>query len=272
MSFDFYVLECAAETCFAEIYLNDIPVILRGPGIGMYFDGPVNQLLVDGVNRISLLIRPGETPAESRTGTNGEKVNVQPKGDKAFARIVGYPFGALSGGPEGQELLRVDWNGHEEDSFDFPMEVSAEANLGPLFGGWAWQVAPKLELDEATRASVHEFLGKARADLEAFDAEAHIQRCILHLRELGRAYDTRASKKMNLIRMALEEDSKKAGFGFEELDPETYSLRLIAGGRMIECIGKDWEPLIREKPSPEGDSGSYEMRIAKVDGEWAVVR
>jgi len=272
MSYDFYFLECAAETVFAEFYLNDIPIIVRGPVLGMYSDGAVNQFLVNGENKVSMLIRPGETPAEARTGTNNEKVKIQPKTDKASVRLVGYPYGALSGGPEGTEIFRLDWNGHPEDEFEFPLEISGKVNLGDLNSGWSWQEAPVIELNEETRKSIHEFLVAARKDLSEGKAEAHIDRVRPHLRELARAYDSRASTKMNMIRDGLKEDMAKPGFGFEELDPKEYSLRLCAGGRMVQCIGKDWEPLIKELPDPEGNSGSYEMMLARLDGEWKVVR
>lgn len=272
MAHDFYVIECAAENVFAEFYLNDIPLFVRGPVLGIYADSPVNQYTVDGVNTLSILVRPGPTPAEARSGENGEKTIVQPKGDKAHVRLVGYPYGALSGGDEGQELLRLDWNGHEEDEFEFPLELSARVDLGEIHGPWCWQDAPILELNDDTRKSVHEFLEAARKDLAAANAEAHIDRVRLHLRELARAYDSRASTKMNLIRTSLAEDKAQPGFGFEELDPESYSLRLCAGGRLIQCVGKDWEPLIKQLPGPDGDTASYEMMIAKIDGEWKVVR
>jgi len=41
---------------------------------------------------------------------------------------------------------------------------------------------------------------------------------------------------------------------------------------MIECLGKDWQPIIRGVPDPEEGRFMYPMMIGKLKGDWLIMR
>src|SRR4051812_3796246 len=101
----FYILECKAEGCEAEFFLNGVPVLTRGaPRWGAFTGVPVNPLVVDGENSLEVVVRPGDVPSESRTGPFGPKQLVPCKDEFVQAKLVRYPIGAVVGGPDGFEL------------------------------------------------------------------------------------------------------------------------------------------------------------------------
>ena len=96
---DYYVLECSARECVAEFYLNDIPVVRRGPDLGLHFAGQSNQYLVDGRNELSVLVEPGPTPGEAISGKGGARSRREAAGAAVSAALCKYPPGATVGGP-----------------------------------------------------------------------------------------------------------------------------------------------------------------------------
>ena len=105
----FYVFECLARGCVAEFYLNDIPIIRRGSGVGLEYGGQVNQYLVDGTNELTIVVNPGPVPGEagSITTVDARKVATDACGTvpstmlirKMFLRASFTPFSTALGTP-----------------------------------------------------------------------------------------------------------------------------------------------------------------------------
>lgn len=62
-------LEASVEGCDAEVYLNGVPLgrIFGDGARANVFGQTVNDYVVDGPNRVELLIDPGERPSQART-------------------------------------------------------------------------------------------------------------------------------------------------------------------------------------------------------------
>ncbi len=268
----FYVFECVVEGCDAEFYLNDIPVIRRGPDLGTFFGGQSNQYVVDGENEIGIVVNPGPTPAKAMTGEAGRRQRTQADGAKAMARLVRYPFGAVVGGPSGEILMHCDWQAPAEGtSYVFPRAVSATTDLGEMFGSWHWQGADRIDLDEDVRGELGVFLEELRANLAAGDPEPFIELSRPRLKDLARAYSLPPGQKERQIRDVTELDARQPWWGMQPLDPETFAFRLCARGRLVELIGRDWEPVLKENPDEDGSLGQYGMLVGRLDGEWAIL-
>ena len=56
------VVEAEVHNCTVELYINDIPAGLCGIGINQKTTIPINEYLIDGTNKLSVLINPGDTP------------------------------------------------------------------------------------------------------------------------------------------------------------------------------------------------------------------
>lgn len=272
MAADFYVLECEVKGCDAELWLNDIPVIRRGPKHGLYAGVPVNQFVCDGPNVLTAIIRPGSKPSGAATGGDDGKSWHTPEDEKVWAKLSAYEHGAVVGGPGAQHLIEIAWPPEPKAPAEHPLLVSGSADLGEVRGKWAFEDAPVLVLDDATKKEVAAYLMEIQKLLDEGDCEAFLKKQRIRLDEGARAYDARPAKKKNEIRRLMADEFGQDGYGFLPIDEGIFDLRLVAGGRMIECVGSDWEPLVRQKPDAEGNLGFWDMMLAKIDGEWQIVR
>ncbi len=100
----FYVFECAVDNCDAEFYLNDIPVVLRKQDGGRLFGGPVNELVVEGINEIGVVINPGPEPGLALSGREGKRDRFVATDAKLFAALSIYPRGPWLAARTGKSL------------------------------------------------------------------------------------------------------------------------------------------------------------------------
>lgn len=269
---DFYVLECEATGCDAEFWLNDIPVVRRGPTHGLYLSAPVNHLVRDGENVLTAVIRSGPIPSQSKTGVPDAPEMHVAEEERVWAKVSAYPRGAVAGGPDGQHLIQLDWPPIPRLPTVHPLVLSAREDLGKLRGAWAWETAPELTLDDATKKEIFDYLTALRALLNDGDCDAFLTKQKLRLADIARAFDMRPSQKMNQIRRIFADEFGQPNWVFDPLDEGSFDLRLVADGRMVECIGKDWEPIVRQAPDADGNVGAWDVMLAKIDGAWQIVR
>lgn len=268
----FYVFECEVDNCAAEFYFNDIPLTLRGKKIGRFYNGQSNQYVVEGENEIAAVINPGPTPSQAITGENGERRAAAARDARVFARLALYPFGAVAGGPDGKELLSLEWTASKDEPIVFPRVVSASADIGYTGGRWLWQDAPRVELDDANLEDIEAFLRALHISLMAGSPDVLIETSQIRIAETEYAYQLTPGEKESLIRRVTAVDSQQPWWGMQPLIPELFDFRLCGRGRLVECIGKDWAPLLKENPDDEGGQGMYSMIVAMIDDEWTIVR
>lgn len=279
MATNYYVLECETHGCDAEFWVNDVPVVRRGPEIGFYFGGPVNELILSGVNELSMVIKPGPTPSESKSGAGGVKTEFSASSEKVWARLAVYPQGATVGGPDGRELVRADWPIKDEKkkrddfrSLPYPMVITERVELASPFGEWTWLKSPRLKLDDATRREVLQFLTELRTRFATGDPDPFIRASSIRLREVMGSYEMSPAARVNLIRSAIRQESSQPEWGFEPIEAKELDLRLVGGERMVECVRRDWKPVLAQKPDKEGNQSFYDMMLGRVDGNWQILR
>lgn len=268
----FYVLECASEDCDAEFYLNDIPIVRRGPKLGPFYGGQSNQYLIDGCNEIAIVVNPGPTPSQalSRKSVRFPRVSIKPA--KVTARLALYPFGAVVGGPDAKELMKVEWVSSSDEPTVYPKVVSCESDLGELFGSWEWESAPRLELNDPTRKEIVKFVENLHLSLAAGDPELFIDLGAPRLNDMEKAYGQDPGSKSEMLRNIMQVDVQESWWGMQALAPGQYDFRLCARDRMVEVIGKDWKPVITEEADDDGGVGSYPMLLSKIKDKWRIVR
>lgn len=267
----FYVFECTAEGCVAEFYLNDIPIVRRGPDLGQFYAGQANQYVCDGANEITIVIGTGSTPSRALAGDSPARQQIALNNARASARLARYPFGSVVGGPDAQELMRVDWDAGTDLTKYVPLVAGASADLGPIYGSWTWQSAPAVGLDSDSRNEIRDFLNLLAGTLAAGDAGPFIEAGSSRLADTERAYSLKPGERAEMIRRITAEDAAQPWWGIVPLDDSQFDLRVCGRGRLVECIGRDWLPILREKPDPEGGFGTYSMFIAKIEGAWHIV-
>jgi hypothetical protein len=280
MASTFYVIECRANGIDAEYLINDIPVIRRGDAIGTIHTEPVNHLLIDGNNRISMVLRPGPTPSESLSGKGGIRDFGSLEG-KASMRLARYPRGAVAGGPDGVELMRIDWPLSPEQLKKiledkplplFPLNLTVFHDLGQLYGKWRWQSAAPSRLDRRDRDEILELLTKIHTSLAAGDPEPFIEASQVRFQEISRSYEKPPAMKVAQFRQLLAAESREKWWGMQPLTPDLIDLRPVAEGKVVDCVNKDWLPTLRSKQGPDGAIDYFNMMVCKLDNRWQIVR
>ncbi len=285
MTNNFYVLQCTANNCRVEFYLNGIPVAIRGGEKGHYVGVPVNQYLVDRENALSIVVSPGPKPSEAISGPNGVKSPNAPAGN-ALAILAKYPRGSVVGGPDGEEITSIEWPPHDDGEQDdekpeqeeqgqpdmFPLEIVRKFDMGRLFGPWEWQRAPVIDLNDETRDDIVDFLKMIGGALRQGDPEPFIQNSAVRLTEIARAYEKGPGETASIVRLGVRNDSAQPWWGIEEIDLRKIDFRVCANRRMVDCVNKDWEPTLREFEDGEGGRGYYNMMISRIAEKWQIVR
>lgn len=252
----------------AEAELNGFPLLRATLAPEDGAEAAVQQFLVPGENEIVLRVEPGSRPSLAA----GERRALSRPGALAVAQLVRYPDGALLYPENGTVLAEVAWSPAGDEAEVFPIERRVTVNLGAAFGRWAWQDAPALALDEATVAEargVLEALGRA---MFLGPAAEYKRLLAISAGEALRAYPAwnHADQDAYLDRLAASyQRAPDPGF---RLDPDRHDFRLVAGGRVIQCVDDDFRGSLRI-PRPDG---GREMRscvyLARVGGALRVVR
>jgi hypothetical protein len=261
--------EAEVSGALAEFYVNGIPSWRRIGRPGERFASvPVHQHLVDGSNEIELLIEPGPTPSSARVPREPHRA----AGIEAFVRLVRYPVDVYPGDASGEVLAEARFRGEEGRDEPFPYVLRAEADLGPLFGRWAWQDADPIAITATVRNEVEELVRRVHEAFAAGDPMPIVMLCDLCFAEGSRAYPARSAEALaSGFAESLRESAQQPDWEMVPLDPERFDFRLCAGGRMIECIDRDWQPTVRSRPQADGDF-PFPMFLSRIGRELVIVR
>lgn len=248
----------------AELYVNDIPVARAGGTLQRWASVPVPEYLIDGTNTLTVIIGIGETPSTARDGLHDGKCDSQMA---AWARIVRMKDGEMAEPGSGETLLEIKWTGEEKEPL--PVVVSAEEDIGTQFGDWKWQSADVLTLDSATYESAATFISEINAAYTGGNPDPIIKAAKFKHSEAGRAYPIYGDISFDeMFREQIEMFSGEPDWKPYSLPRSEFDLRLVADGRLIEAVAKDWRPILRM----ENGDYAYQMFIGKVEGEWQILR
>ena len=71
----------------------------------------------------------------------------------------------------------------------------------------------------------------------------------------------------------MENGADSSWWGLEPLQPDAHDFRRCGRGRLVECLTRDWKPVIQEVPDTEDDSvGRYQLVGGNLDGKWLIFR
>jgi hypothetical protein len=269
----FYVIECAADNCIAEFYVNDVPIARRGKECGHFIGAPVNEYILKGTNEIAFVVNPGGTPGNALLGEGGKRDRCIPEKDaKVSAILARYPRGAVVGGPDRDELIGLEWTRDENAYTVFPLVRSVQLELDPPFGPWPWEQFPHITLDETVIGEVMDFIKEMHLALAAGYSEHFAEKCHHRFTDVEQAHflepGDREAEAKQLFSYVMEEP----GWAMVPLDQVEPDLRLCAQDRMVQLIAKDWHAILRQQPDEEGRGIFFPMMVSKIDEEWQIVR
>lgn len=260
------LLDVTLEGCDLELYVNDIPLmkVPAAAGGGMF---QCDHVLVQGENVFEVLLHPGSTPSVART----EKRTLPSDGIAVEVRAALCPPGTSPGEVGTTALFRFGER-LPGGPMEFPRSVKTTHVFDRTEGPWAWERAEQLHLDaallqEATRyvQSMHGALArKSFPGFWAHNETAH--------REVARAFDVPLSERQSAAEAALNSQFADPAFAMAPLVAEQFDYRLVANGRLLECIAKDWRAVVRTEPDSEGNVMRFPIMLGRIDGNLLGLR
>lgn len=260
------LLDVTLEGCDLELYVNDIPLV-RVPAVaggGMF---QCDHVLVQGENVFEVLLHPGSTPSVART----ERRSLPSDGIAVEVRAALCPPGTAPGEVGTTALFRFGER-LPGGPMEFPRSVKTTHAFDRTEGPWAWERAELLHLDgallqEATRyvQSMHGSLArKSFPGFWAHNETAH--------REVARAFDVPLTERQSAAEGALNRQFADPAFAMAPLVAEQFDYRLVASGRLLECIAKDWRAVVRTEPDSEGNVMRFPIMVGRIDGNLIGLR
>jgi hypothetical protein len=259
-----------AEGCTAELYLNGIPTSRIHPDRLPNESVDVESLIIPGRNRLELLVEPGSHPSVART--EARHLDLGPE-VVAVGRLMRYRDGEITD-DRGDKLVEVRFerDPDQRGGRTVPISYSAEVDLGPANGRWAWQDAPVLTLDEALVAEACTVLDQVREAWASRSPSALWALSGRHVADGVRAYPHLGEDGLRgLLAEMLAQYENTPEFVFPRV-PEEHDFRLVAGGRLLECVDRDWYPSVRFKSPATGNAVPFAVFLARLDGQLVVAR
>jgi hypothetical protein len=265
-----YALQVQAKNMRVEIRINDVPVALFAPEeAATPAEVPINEFLLSGRNVATAIIHAHPRPSLVYEVWSPEQDRKVRQGEPASLQLK-LSAQSISGAPvRDAASLQLNWTGLAAplpQALDKAFEVA-----GPV-PKWAWtraNVLPAPEvLETAFRAlqQLHALL--ARKELAAFEKLLELKFSELTEGAYGvPAGPLRAGFVKGLSRCMQDPDWLLLPCERPDVD-----LRLVADGRMVECLRPTGHhALIYEKSGTE-ESFFLPTMLGHVDGSWQILR
>jgi hypothetical protein len=258
------------QDCTAELYVNGVPALRAAPRNVPLHNIAVEDLIIPGTNRLDLIIEPGPRPAEA--GAERREITYRPMG--AAGRLICFPEGVPGLVEYGHLIANVgfQWTGEIPARRVFPIEETTHVDLGPAHGRWGWQDAPLLNLDEALFNEACALLDKVEAVLRARRADEFWQLTELQIRDVLRAYPALHEPQLRAELATLMAHYEKIDDPVMPRDRSQHDFRLVAGGRLLQLIDRDWTTSFKLRDPIDRSPVPYRIFVARIGGELRIVR
>jgi hypothetical protein len=256
--------------CSAELWLNGIPLMRLAPPMMHIQNLAVEQYLIPGTNTLELVIEPGVRPSLARKELR--EVAFRPMA--ATGRLIRFPEG-VPGTVEYGELLceaRFSWLDATPDRQSFPRSIGAQVNMGPAHGRFSWQDAPTLVLNAVTIDEACALLDELEEAIVALDEERLWRLTGLKLHDVLRSYSQVTEESLRREFKALLGRQQNALTAVLHRDRSKHAFRIVAGGRMLQCIDDDWTSSFKLQNPRTGSLIQYPLFLARIDARLQVIR
>jgi hypothetical protein len=269
MRAEFLILETTANQCTAESQINGIPICRLTPSSGLD-STPVHEYLIPGDNTFTLVVEPGPTPSQALAPA-AQPFVLKDK-TRASLRLMGMPPGSFPEDPGVRELLRLNWEPGAGQAVAVPAVIEKAIEIPFAVRHWSWLAGDSFE-NPASLQAIAAMIAGLRESFERRDPEPFIARAQVRFRELSAAYELDLATEVREFREQFERLSVEGGFEWQPLDVEQIDLRLCAGARLVDCVDRSWEPLLRSAKLPNGITRvRYPIRVASLGGSLQIVR
>ncbi len=259
------VLRVRSKGVAAEAWLNGLP-IARTPKGGGDCCVPVHEFVVAGANRLELVVEPPPltTPAAPAPAIGDGAA-------RADAALLLPRVGQLGNDATARLLGQVVWASPDGEVYRPPVQLSQELDIPVRFPRWRWLDGPKITEVDSLRGSAATFLQDVAIALARGDPEHMVVIAKLRFEELALAYGRPAADDLARWRARVQLLHAQKAIRPELPTPESLQLRLVADGRLLECLGADGLPVLR-CARPDGSRVYWPMRLAAVERRFYPLR
>lgn len=262
-------LEAAVAGCDAEVYVNDIPLgRISGDGLGPdRFGETVSDYVVNGPNRIELLLFPGPRPSLARAPSEARDT----AGVQAWIRLAEYEPG-MAIGDGGYTLHEIYFPG-DRGELPGPISIADTVNVTSQFPApWAWETAEPLVMSGALMADATRFVEHVWHVMATRDVQGQNALSDLNVREGCVAYGSDFRQTRADHNAMLGDIFGDPTFAMRPLDHASFDFRLCANNRLLQCVGLDGRPVVRSEPDREGTILRVPLLIGRLQGRMTWLR
>ncbi len=268
-----YLVTIKTQNLRVEIRVNDIPVISLLPGeADMPAEVPVNEFLVSGSNVVSVILHAGPVPSQVKSPwTPDEKTGPYAGISTLVLRIARYAEDQDTTRHDPPPLLSVDWSGV---AAPVPQTMERELVVGDSIFPWAWISAERFaRLDATTYRPAFDLLNHLHQLLVARQIAEFVAAMRLKLDEITiRAYGVSREPMLATMTRVLEQYSSDPAWTLLPLDPDAIDLRLVADGRLIECLRKDGHRALQYVRPDNQSTFFLPAMVGRFNSSWQVLR
>jgi len=267
---EYLMLETQVSNCIAEAQVNGVPICRVGADGATLDSRPVNHFVLPGSNTFTLVAQPGATP---RTALTPNAIDSKAKENmSASLRLISVPPGSFPDDPAAREMLSVSWTPKPAQPYRAPVLLSGQLEFPKHLPAWSWTNAVSLR-SEAALESIGAMIGELLESFSRGDPELFITRSNLRFAEVSAAFDTSIDDDVRRFREQFQRISSEPGFEMHPIDAETMDLRICADGKLVECLDRAWEPLLRSNRLGNGITRlRYPIKVADIGGRLEIVR
>jgi hypothetical protein len=259
------LLRLRSTGCRVEVRVNDIPVA-RTTATPAHLSMPVHEFLFEGTNELALVVEPpnaqGLVPPP----------RLAPAACGASLRLLLPRVGQAGSEHNARALGELDWALAEGELINPPLRLARQIELPVKFPRWRWVDVPVLPEPAEAQPIVAAFVQQLAISLARGDADTFLQAARLRFEDLALAYQRPLPELADRWRARIQMlHATKALKVVIPALPEVL-LRPCAGGRLLECVGADGEPVLRTEAAADGTRQAWPIRVAVIDGRCHVMR
>jgi hypothetical protein len=255
----------------AEVWVNEIPVGIVVPGDASPVAIPVNQFLTFGRNSVGVMLHAGPVPSRAGDPWPSHPSAVSYTGAaKLNLRIAQYAPDQTALADDPPSAATIDWQG---PAVPQPSYLQRELDVPTRLGPWIWESATRFaNVDSRLRSRVLEYLSYLHGLLNERRFDAFVDESAIKFNDLTeRAYGLPPEPMRRQMLEALNSQSSPPNV-LEPLNPNDLDLRLVAGGRMIECLRSDRRYVLEYQAPGQDDEFFLPTMIGETAGRWRILR
>lgn len=257
------VIRLAGQGCVAEAWLNGLPLARVTPAAPLAVV-PAHEAALAGANRLELLVEAA-TPATAALPNAPHAMAVR-------LQLLLPRVGSAVDENQSRSLAELDWACAVGEPLALPVRQSREADLPIRFPRWRWLDAPVLQATPVVAGAAHAFITSIARDLARGQTDSFMAATRLRTEELALAYQRSPESESSRVREWLEQMYAAARLVWQPLAQADLHLRPLAGGRLLECLGRDGAASLSTVPDKTGSVLALPLKVSLVEGRFYVLR